>query len=79
MVLRGYRNSKINFSFNAALLGAVLCIAGMFILQPLYASCAMVLFAILWSIIYYRGSPHDWCDLSQAIIYHQVWQLNVGL
>jgi len=32
----------------------------------------MVLFVVLWGIIYYRAPPHQWGDLSQAIIYHQV-------
>ncbi|KAM7443073.1 hypothetical protein ABFA07_008158 [Porites harrisoni] len=60
------------FSWQSALLGAVLCFLIMFLINYKYAALAVAVMLILFVVISLRAPPTPWGDVSQAVIYHQV-------
>ena len=55
-----------------ALLGACLCIGGMFFVSAANAAYAVLLMILLYVFIAVRRKQTSWGDITQAIIYHQV-------
>ncbi|XP_055486653.1 solute carrier family 12 member 9-like isoform X2 [Leucoraja erinacea] len=60
------------FSWHTCLLGIVGCLVMMFLINPVYASCGIVLMLILLVVIHYRSPTSSWGYISQALIFHQV-------
>jgi len=60
------------FSWHTGLLGALACLAIMFILQPLLAGMSMLVMLVLFVSIHFQTSHAGWGDVTQALIYHQV-------
>ncbi|KAI6657269.1 Solute carrier family 12 member 9 isoform X1 [Oopsacas minuta] len=60
------------FHWTTALLGFLACVIMMFVVNPLYAGIAIVLYLTLIVIIHYRKTPTSWGDITQALIFHQV-------
>ncbi|XP_067828204.1 solute carrier family 12 member 9 isoform X2 [Heptranchias perlo] len=60
------------FSWHTCLLGIIGCLVMMFLINPAYASCGIVLMLILLVVIHYRSPTSSWGYISQALIFHQV-------
>ena len=60
------------FSWWTGLIGAVLCVGTMFVVDPIYASAAVIIFFATFVAIHFMAPPNTWGDISQALIYHQV-------
>ncbi|XP_078056956.1 solute carrier family 12 member 9 isoform X3 [Mustelus asterias] len=60
------------FSWHTCLLGIVGCLVMMFLINPAYASCGIVLMLLLLVVIHYRSPTSSWGYISQALIFHQV-------
>ncbi|XP_062904854.1 solute carrier family 12 member 9-like [Mobula hypostoma] len=60
------------FSWHTCLLGIIGCLVMMFLINPVYASCGIVLMLILLVVIHYRCPTSSWGYISQALIFHQV-------
>uniref|UniRef100_UPI00398F06CE solute carrier family 12 member 9 n=1 Tax=Pristiophorus japonicus TaxID=55135 RepID=UPI00398F06CE len=60
------------FSWHTCFLGIVGCLVMMFLINPAYASCGIVLMLILLVVIHYRSPTSSWGYISQALIFHQV-------
>lgn len=60
------------FNRYASLLGACLCIGGMFFVSAANAAYAVLLMILLYVFIAVRRKQTSWGDITQAIIYHQV-------
>ncbi|XP_069775964.1 solute carrier family 12 member 9 isoform X2 [Narcine bancroftii] len=60
------------FSWHTCLLGIIGCLVMMFLINPVYASCGIVLMLILLVVIHYRSPTSSWGYISQALIFHQV-------
>ncbi|VBB88909.1 Vacuolar membrane cation-chloride cotransporter (CCC), putative [Yarrowia lipolytica] len=67
-----FRPSFKYFSSTTAFLGAVSCIASMFIADGWASIGAIVILAFLFILIHYVSPPKPWGDVSQALLYHQV-------
>lgn len=67
-----FRPSFKYFSSTSALLGAVSCVASMFVADGWASVSAIVLLAFLFILIHYVSPPKPWGDVSQALLYHQV-------
>uniref|UniRef100_A0A4W3IPB6 Solute carrier family 12 member 9 n=1 Tax=Callorhinchus milii TaxID=7868 RepID=A0A4W3IPB6_CALMI len=60
------------FSWHTCLLGIIGCLVMMFLINPAYASCGIVLMLLLLVVINYRSPTSSWGYISQALIFHQV-------
>ncbi|XP_041034753.1 solute carrier family 12 member 9 isoform X1 [Carcharodon carcharias] len=60
------------FSWHTCLLGIISCLVMMFLINPAYASCGIVVMLILLVVIHYRSPTSSWGYISQALIFHQV-------
>ncbi|XP_060710528.1 solute carrier family 12 member 9 isoform X5 [Hemiscyllium ocellatum] len=60
------------FSWHTCLLGIISCLVMMFLINPAYASCGIVLMLALLVVIHYRSPTSSWGYISQALIFHQV-------
>ncbi|XP_067879843.1 solute carrier family 12 member 9 isoform X2 [Heterodontus francisci] len=60
------------FSWHTCFLGIIGCLVMMFLINPAYASCGIVLMLILLVVIHYRSPTSSWGYISQALIFHQV-------
>ncbi|XP_078389975.1 solute carrier family 12 member 9 isoform X2 [Cetorhinus maximus] len=60
------------FSWHTCLLGIIGCLVMMFLINPAYASCGIVVMLILLVVIHYRSPTSSWGYISQALIFHQV-------
>ncbi|KAL5614183.1 hypothetical protein BROUX41_000021 [Berkeleyomyces rouxiae] len=60
------------FSWQTAAAGAVCSAFTMFFINETYASVAVLLLVLLFSLLHYLSPPKRWGDVSQNLIYHQV-------
>lgn len=67
-----FRPSFQFFSWQTALLGAMLSAAAMFFIEETYAAMAICVLIAIFLLIHYLCPPKRWGDVSQNLIYHQV-------
>lgn len=60
------------FSWQSALIGAILSAAAMFFIDTASAATAVCLLVLLFLLLHYLSPPKQWGDISQNLIYHQV-------
>ncbi|ROW06026.1 hypothetical protein VMCG_04617 [Cytospora schulzeri] len=60
------------FSWQSALIGAILSGAAMFFVDETSAATAVCLLVFLFLLLHYLSPPKHWGDVSQNLIYHQV-------
>ncbi|KAJ5080451.1 solute carrier family 12 [Anaeramoeba ignava] len=60
------------FNSITALIGTITCFAGMFFVGYVTAIVALVVLALVFIYINYKGTPSPWGYVSQSLIFHQV-------
>lgn len=69
-----FRPSFAYFTWHTALIGLMGTLIMMFVINPIYAACS-ILMCVLLVIVLHIFSPSkgaDWGSISQALIFHQV-------
>eukprot|EP01062_Namystynia_karyoxenos_P033572 TRINITY_DN24705_c0_g1_i1.p1 TRINITY_DN24705_c0_g1~~TRINITY_DN24705_c0_g1_i1.p1 ORF type:complete len:988 (+),score=317.45 TRINITY_DN24705_c0_g1_i1:86-2965(+) len=67
------------FSWQSALLGALLNVAAMFYLNPIYAAATLVVLLALFTYVSLTSEQRDWGDISQALLFHQARKMLLAL
>ncbi|ROV92665.1 hypothetical protein VSDG_06615 [Cytospora chrysosperma] len=67
-----FRPGFRSFSWQSALVGAILSSAAMFFVDETSAATAVCLLVFLFLLLHYLSPPKHWGDVSQNLIYHQV-------
>ncbi|XP_071502721.1 solute carrier family 12 member 9-like [Diadema antillarum] len=67
-----FRPSFKYFSWHTALIGMIGCVVMLFLIEPILAFVAIVLFFFLLVVIIIWGPENEWGYISQALIFHQV-------
>lgn len=67
-----FRPGFRSFSWQSALIGAILSLAAMFFVDETSAATAVCLLVFLFLLLHYLSPPKHWGDVSQNLIYHQV-------
>ncbi|CAH1772255.1 unnamed protein product [Owenia fusiformis] len=60
------------FSWHSCVLGIIGSLVMCFLVNPIYASIAIMLLTVLCVVLHLRSMPTSWGHISQALIFHQV-------
>ena len=75
----GWRPAFSYYHWSSAAVGGILCLAVMFLVDPIFALIAFVICGLLYSYILYRDPDVNWGSVNQAKIYQRAIRANLAL